>query len=718
MKSGTFAHSILNATGMSRSTFIFLFNFVWLLSVHAQNAAVLKRNGEKAFEDGRWAEAKSQLSQYQSLKPGDFDVLTKLGISSYHLGQGTDARRYLEYVVSKMPDKKDPDLYYYLARTLHSLSEWDHAIAAYKGFMRVCGEKHPLRANAADNIRRCASGMQIGVNQDVALVENLGDKVNTADDEFAPLPSLNHSGRIYYAAARKGCEGGQRNDEGFADDKRGHWCSDMFVAQVTNRGWDAAGSLGGLLNTSRFEIPLGFDASGQVLYFFRGFTTYAGEFFADTAARKDEYALDPPKFNSPMRPEEGDCNPYFYNEKTIIFSSRREGGQGGYDLWLTTLGDTAWTAPVNLGPEINSAYDEITPFLARDGKTLYLSSNRPESMGGLDVFSSVFDESTLKWEKPQNAGTPVNSPDDDAFFRLSSDGQTGFISSDRLGGFGERDLYIVYFKEAVAAQTGGSSLFIDLERTKGQQEALANARLPAILFENDRELSTPESKKVLQDAADIALKHPETGVLVTVFSDDTGQSKFDLYTGIKSAEVIGKALLAQGIPAARIQLRSVGAAYPLARTMVDGVLNPVAGKVNHRAEITFTSFDALTFDFQLERPQVGEKTAAAGIAILDQQNNGLSFRVEATTTQQILANDAISMFGDNWIESVAGSGAYQYLAGYFQQFDPAARLMKELQGQGFTDAHVVAYINGRRISKAESVAYLKKYPELRGFIRS
>lgn len=702
---------------MLRSTFILILNLIWLIPALAQSTAALKSDGEKAFSDGRWAEAKSLLAQYQERKPGNFDVLTKLGICSYHLGQGTEARRYLEYVVSRKPNGKDLDLLYYLARTLHSLSEWDRAIAAYKGFMRACGEKHPWRSQAAENIRRCAAGMQIAANQDVALVENLGNKVNSPGDEFAPLPSLNHPGRIYYAAARSGCEGGQRNDDGYEDSKRGHWCSDMFVAQVTNSGWEASGSLGGLLNTSRFEIPLGFDGSGQVLYFFRGLTTFAGEFFADTAARKDEYALDPPKFKSTLRPEEGDNSPYFYNDNTIIFSSRRAGGYGGLDLWLTTFNDSTWSEPVNLGADINSVYDETTPFLARDGKTLYFSSNRPESMGGLDIFSSVFDENSLKWQPPANMGAPVNSPDDDAFFRLAPDGQTAFLSSDRLGGSGGRDLYIVYFNEAVAAQTGQPGLFFETERAKAQgDKSMSSATLPVILFENDRDLSNTESRKIVQEAAGIALKHPEAGVLVSVFSDDSGQAKFDLYAGIKSAEVVGESLTKQGVPASRIQLRSVGQGYPLAPAMAGGVMNPVAAKINHRAEITFTSFDGLNFDFQLQRPQTGEQTAA-GIALLDAQNKGLAFRVEATSTRQILANDAIFMYGDTWIESKAGSGNYQYMAGYFQQFGPAFKLMQELQSQGFADARIVAYLNGQQVSKAEAVAHLKKYPELRGFIR-
>ncbi len=703
----------------SSSIFSVLFSMLAVASL-AQKPSELKRNGEKAYNNGRWAEAKSMLGQYQEARPGDFSVLTKLGIANYHLGLGTDARRYLEYVAAKSPNRRDPDLFYYLARTLHGLSDWEKAIIAYKSFLNKCGEKHPLRANAADNIRRCVSGMGILPNEAIALVENLGAQVNSAGDEFAPLPSVNYDDRLYYAAARNGCNGGLRNDDGFVDLEKGHWSSDMFTARRTNSGWQALGSLGGLLNTSRFEVPLGFNANGQVLYFFRGFSTYSGEILADTAAKKDEYLLQAPTFKSPMKPEEGDCAPFFFNEKTIIFASRRAGGQGGLDLWYTTFADTAWSEPSNLGPTINSRYDETTPFLAKDGRTLFFSSNRPESMGGEDVFVAFFDDQKIDWQAPANMGAPVNSPGNEAYFRLSGDGKTAFFSSDRFGGYGERDIYTAYYKEDVAAQTTGSkpALFYAV----GAENAAANTAvkpvaIPAIMYESDQALLSADNKKIAGQVAALARQHPETTVLVTVFTEDSGQSKFDLYYGIKRAEILGELLTDRGVPAGRVLLRSAGSAYPIARAVVNGVENPTASKLNSRAEISFTSLDPLNFEYQLERPNVSKIIAASGPEQWDNKTKGLYFKVEATVARQILTSDALAMFSDLMIESQPGTGAYQYLAGYFDKYAGAAQLGAELQGLGFPEARVIAYINGIRISKAEAVGLLKKYPDLGAFIK-
>ncbi len=702
--------------------FALLFTLIALgfsVNIHAQNPAEAKRLGERAYANQRWSDAQRYLAQYQDARPGDFGVLTKLGIALYELSRGEEAQRYLEYVAAKSPNSKNPDLFYYLARTRHGLSEWEKAIAAYKSFLRVSGARHPLRANAIEQIRRCVAGMQVVQNKEVALVENLGDRVNSAGDEFAPMPSLNHSNRLYFAAARKGSTGGERNDAGFEDLQRGHWCSDMYAAQLTNSGWEMQGGLGGLLNTSRFEVPLGFNADGQILYFFRGFTLYSGEIFADTAAQKDEYALRSPAFISPVRAEQGDCNPFFFNDLTIVFASRRAGGQGGLDLWWTVWADSAWAAPVNLGPEVNSAFDEDMPFLARDGATLYFSSNRPESIGGMDIFKTVLDAKTRVWQTPLNLGLPINSPENDAYFRLSTDGHTAFFASDRMGSFGQRDLYIAYFNESQPEQSGEAqpALFAQAPEVSNEPEEIPEIVLPTLAYTSDEDVLSPDNEKIVEQVASLARKFPQTAVLVTVHTDASGQPKFDLYNGIKRAEIVGKALSERGIPAEKILLRSAGPDYPVARAVLDAAPNPAAPGLNRRIEVTLTAMESLPLKLRMARPFVSELMAAPGGQRLDEATAGLSYKVEATITRQILTNDVLAMFGDLMIETQPRTGNYRYTAGFFKRHSEAAQLRKEVLSQGFTEAVVVAYINGIRISKAEAVALLKKYPDLAGFVR-
>ncbi len=694
----------------------------------AQKPAELKRLGEKQFANQQWTEALTSLNQYQQDKPGDPDVLTQLGICHYHLHQADKARQYLEFVLQKNPKSTDPDAFYYLARTLHGQQNFEQAIAAYKGFLRVAGEKHPWYANALDNIRRCVSGLGIPSNDAVALVENLGDRVNTPGDEFAPLPSVNHPGRLYFSAARENCTGGMRNDQGYEDQQTGHWCSDMFFTDQTNSGWNYAGLLGELLNTPRHEVALEFSADGQILYFFRGFTLFSGQIFADTAGRKDEYAVTPPAFATPMQPEDGDQAPFLVNDSLLLFASRRAGGEGGLDLYYAIRSDSGWALPRNFGPAVNSPYDETTPFLAHDGRTLYFSSNNTAGMGGFDIYKTVFDEATQAWSAPENLGKPINSPGDDAFFRLSVDGLTGYFASDRLNdNFGARDVYVAYFKQEQAGQLADQRLFVDNgKRRPGNSntgfpgiKTMEKVSLPVLYYNTDRDVLSEENRTALDEVARLTRYYPEVKVLISVHTDETGPAKFDLYYGIKRAELVGKALTDRGVPAGRVSLQSFGSAYPVAKNVLETVPNPTGQRLNRRIEITLADVEGpLPLEFSLQRQPVPEEMSVRVVPSLEERFKGLSFKVEAVSARQILTNDALGMYNDLMIESQPGSGSYRYTAGWFRHFADADALRRELQRQGFPDAIVAAYIDGIRISRAEAVGMLKKYPDLAAFVKN
>ncbi len=134
-------------------------------------------------------------------------------------------------------------------------------------------------------------------------------------------------------------------------------------------------------------------------------------------------------------------------DSTLIFSSDRPGGFGGLDLYVSKKqGDGSWSDPVNMGPEINTAFNEDRPFISEDGKKLYFCSQGHYNMGGFDLFVS----SKLQnghWKKPENLGYPLNTPDDDTFFMPVNNGKNGYISAFRQEkGFGKEDIYYITFK--------------------------------------------------------------------------------------------------------------------------------------------------------------------------------------------------------------------------------------------------------------------------------
>jgi outer membrane protein OmpA-like peptidoglycan-associated protein len=129
----------------------------------------------------------------------------------------------------------------------------------------------------------------------------------------------------------------------------------------------------------------------------------------------------------------------------IIFASNRPGGYGGVDLYVTRKkSDGSWGLPENLGPEINTKENELTPFLHSDSKTLYFSSKGHKGLGGYDIFMAKQDE-TGKWSKPKNIGSPINSANDDVSFFVSLDGKHGFFSSDKYKSVGKGGIDVFMF---------------------------------------------------------------------------------------------------------------------------------------------------------------------------------------------------------------------------------------------------------------------------------
>ncbi|MDQ1296827.1 MAG: Tetratricopeptide repeat protein, partial [Bacteroidota bacterium] len=130
-----------------------------------------------------------------------------------------------------------------------------------------------------------------------------------------------------------------------------------------------------------------------------------------------------------------------HDNQKLYFTSNRKGSLGGLDIYVSEK-DTAgnWGPPSNLGPDINTPYNEETPFLSKDDKTLYFSSKGHFNMGGYDIFYSTI-LNNGKWSVPLNVGYPVNSTDDDIFFKPVNQGYIGYFAKYTPDGYGDQDIY-------------------------------------------------------------------------------------------------------------------------------------------------------------------------------------------------------------------------------------------------------------------------------------
>ena len=130
---------------------------------------------------------------------------------------------------------------------------------------------------------------------------------------------------------------------------------------------------------------------------------------------------------------------------SLIFASDRPGGFGGLDLYISTKVNNEWGPAINLGPNINTPFNEDRPFFTNNDKTLTFCSQGHDSMGGYDIFRS--DKSNGNWGKPVNMGYPLNTPDDDTYFMPFGNGKSGYVfKAKESGGFGGNDIYKIILK--------------------------------------------------------------------------------------------------------------------------------------------------------------------------------------------------------------------------------------------------------------------------------
>ena len=140
-----------------------------------------------------------------------------------------------------------------------------------------------------------------------------------------------------------------------------------------------------------------------------------------------------PQNMSALNSPQVDLQPMVYRDSLLFFASSREGGLGGLDIYVSQKVNGVWTVPQNLGPTVNTAGNEQTPFLDADGNTLYFASNGHPGFGGYDIFKTYWIGNTWQnWSVPENLGLPLNSTRNDRYFFHIPATNEGYISSDRM----------------------------------------------------------------------------------------------------------------------------------------------------------------------------------------------------------------------------------------------------------------------------------------------
>ena len=388
------------------------------------------------FKSEKYCDALKYYNKHLSNYADDVAYL-KRGICNYHCMHFKKAIE--DFNNSMLMGNIDKRLNLYLAKTYHHQQKFEKAIVYYKKYLYDIGNNKYEKKETLNQIKRCANAIKIKYKPANHFIENWGAEINTLYNDILPIQSPSDIHHFYFSSDRVyGLKKTKQYKEFQVDFADGEWekLFDIFSSQNNK-------------NTVFLDF---FNGDKKVAYFL-GPSIFYGSIFVSDYSHAAKQLNTQDKLEAPINAEFGFRHLQFINDSTIIFSSDKDGGYGGYDLYFTGIRDGKWFEPVNLGRKINSKFDEISPFVTKDGKNLYFSSNNLNSIGGFDVFVSRFSFEDDDWLKPKNLGMPINSSGDEIGFRVLSSGKGGIFSSNRKDmGFGGQDLYWIYFKKLVDAQ--------------------------------------------------------------------------------------------------------------------------------------------------------------------------------------------------------------------------------------------------------------------------
>ncbi len=257
------------------------------------------------------------------------------------------------------------------------------------------------------------------------VVEQLDVSVNSDYRELNPL--LSPDGKTLYFSRRNHPE-----NVGGVNDKEDIWYSELDA--IGN--WSLAKNMGGDINNEKpnFVNTVSTTPDGQVALLLGNRYLDKGKMVAGLSISNNVGGKwsGPKPLEIDNDYNFSDKANYFMtnSRNALLMSVERDKSRGGRDLYVSfSKEDSGWTEPMNLGHVVNTAGEESAPFLAADNKTLYFSSNGFSGYGGSDVYMSKrLDDTWTNWSAPENMGPDINTKLDDLFFNIPSIGQYAYYS--------------------------------------------------------------------------------------------------------------------------------------------------------------------------------------------------------------------------------------------------------------------------------------------------
>jgi len=413
--------------------FFCFFNICISYSQDDIELTLIQKYAENSFRDGDYEFALENYTILYKKDKSNVDLNYRIGICYTETTiDKSMAIRYLEFVVghNNYPIKS----FYYLGRAYMYNYRFTQAVEAFYEYKMMGVSEETI--NETDRlIQMCYDALErINVPKNVTF-ELLGGSVNSEFDDYYPF--IDETGNnLVFSSNRTYVEEFEE------------YVPNVFYADYNKGNWSEALPLP--TNTYDAEEIVGMSTLGdKILMYTNGdYATHdikmayrKGNRFTDASSNELPFDLNTDGF------EKGACiSP---DGNTLYFASDRRGGRGSLDLYMAKKDQSgAWMASENLGSIINTEFDENFPSLSADGKKLYFASKGHPGFGEYDIFVTTYIDSLRMWTTPLNIGFPINTPLDNTTISYMPDGKTAYLSTNRKEGIGKLDIYKITFGES------------------------------------------------------------------------------------------------------------------------------------------------------------------------------------------------------------------------------------------------------------------------------
>jgi tetratricopeptide (TPR) repeat protein len=570
---------------------------------------------------------KKALNNYLTVlktEPDNADVKYKIGICYLNSeNEKAKAIPYLQEASLKVSEKYNSssfketnapvDAFFLLGSAYRINNQLDEAMNAYSSYKNYLDPKDDYNLSVVEQyLKNCEYAKSMKDHPVQLTTVNLGSPVNTVSANFNAVISGDGKTLFYTSPSRQGY--------------------DIFMCTRVDSTWSSPKMMTSALGSSKYLLTTDLSRDGQTLLLTLEDPLNSDILVSHLAKGRWSKAEPLPKeINSKYNETHASLST---DGKTIFFTSDRKGGLGDLDIYKSVLDvKGSWGKAENLGPIINTRYNEETPFMAEQGDKLFFSSEGHEGMGGYDIYYYDFSNPGAG---VINLGFPLNSTDNDLFYMPVGDGMTGYYSlaaSDAIGG---RDIYRVTVEERLGDQEMGGPEEMIAEVPEVKPDSVAD--LSAVVPEEVQPDSVIVQPELVQEVA-----KPDTVADLSAFAAEEVKPDTVLEEGVGDGESGRDGEVAEVRPD---RVEDLSESVP-----EEGMGDRATGRVGEESSI------AISYKVQvmaLKKP--------------------VDFR-----TFSNLSGVVVSYQSDNW---------YRYTLGNFSNRSDAEDLLSQVVAKGYKDAFI------------------------------